>query len=343
MTNRKLISIVSPCYNEQDNVQGCYEAVKAVFERELPQYDYEHLFADNASTDGTLSELRRIAADDGHVRVIANARNYGPFRSIFNALRATRGDGILVMLPVDLQDPPELIPEFVREWERGYKIIYGQRIARVEGRVMQWTRKFFYRLVGAIADFEIPNDTGSFQFIDRQVANAVLRFDDHYPYVPGMIANVGFRNQSKSIPYKWKVRAHGKTKHGLPLLVDIGLNGLISFTNVPMRLAGIAGFILALGAMLYAFGILVYKLVDSSASPPGMATVIVALFFFSGVQLLFIGLLGEYIGAIHSQVRQGGTFIEAERINFEQDDLDSRPSAEADTPRIGRRSSSSAQ
>ncbi|MDE2184665.1 MAG: glycosyltransferase [Alphaproteobacteria bacterium] len=318
MTQRKLISIISPCYNERNNVRHCYEAMRAIFEDELAAYDYEHIFADNASQDGTLDELREIAKQDKRVKVIANARNYGPFRSNFNALRASHGAAVLVMLPVDLQDPPELIPQFVREWERGYKIVYGQRIERDEGLILRAVRKLYYRMISALADFDIPIDTAEFQLLDRRVADALLKFHDHYPYIRGMIANVGFRDQAKAIPYKWRARARGMSKNRLRNLFDQGLNGLVSFSTVPMRMATIIGFILAAGAILYAIIQLAINVIYRNAAPPGIATLIVALFFFSGVQLLFIGLLGEYVGAIHTQVRQGAIVIERERINLDE-------------------------
>lgn len=312
-----MISIISPCFNEQDNIRRCHEAVAALFRGPLAGYDYEHIFADNASTDNSLAELRAVAAADRHVRVIVNARNYGPFRSCFNALRAARGDAILVMLPVDLQDPPELIPEFVREWEQGFKIVYGKRSAREEGVVLRFVRKIYYQMVSRFADIQIPVDTAEFQLIDRQVADAVLRFHDHYPYIRGMIANVGFRDRAKAIPYTWRARARGKSKNRYFHLLDQGMNGIVSFTNVPLRLATIIGFFLAALSLVYAVIQLVLNLILLGAAPPGTATLIVAVFFFAGVQLLFIGILGEYVSSIHAQVRSGPVVIESERINFE--------------------------
>jgi glycosyltransferase involved in cell wall biosynthesis len=329
MIAAKLISIVSPCYNEQNNVRQCRDAVRDVFCRELRDYAYEHIFADNASTDGTLSELRKLAAEDKNVKVIANARNYGPFRSNFNALRATRGDAVLVMLPVDLQDPPDLIPQFVREWENGFKIVFGQRLQREEIGLLRLVRKVYYRSVSALAEFDIPLDTAEFQLLDRQVVDALLRFNDHYPYIRGLIASVGFRDQSKAIPYTWRARARGLSKNRLSNLVDQGMNGLVSFTNVPMRLAVIGGFVLATGAILYALVQLAINLLEHNPAPPGIATLIVALFFFSGVQLLFIGLLGEYVGSIHAQVHQRAIVIERERINFEDRPLGSAQPSES--------------
>lgn len=312
----KRISIISPCFNEQENIHACHMAVRDLFEGPLAAYEYEHIFSDNASTDDTVAKIRGLAGADPHVKAIVNARNYGPFRSTFNALSAANGDGVLVMLPVDLQDPPELIPVFVAEWEKGAKIVYGQRIARTENFAMRMVRKIYYRTVSNLAGIDIPVDTAEFQFLDRQVVDALLKFNDHYPYIRGMIANVGFRDRAVMVPYRWRARALGKSKNRFFHLIDQGLNGMVAFTNVPMRLATIAGFFLALGSILYAIAQLVTNLILHGIAPPGIATLIVALFFFSGVQLLFIGLLGEYVSSIHFQVRQGPIVIERERINF---------------------------
>jgi glycosyltransferase involved in cell wall biosynthesis len=317
MPGFKLISVISPCFNEQENVVTCYEKVRDIFTSQLPNYEYEHIFADNASSDATLARLHEIAGRDKRVKVIANARNYGPFRSTFNALRAARGDAVLVMLPVDLQDPPELIPEFVRDWEAGFKIVYGERVKREESPILRLARRMFYRTVSAMSNIDIPLNAAEFQLLDRQVVDALLRFDDHYPYIRGMIANVGFRDRAKAIPYTWRARAKGVSKNRFFNLLDQGLNGIVSFTNVPLRLAALGGFALAGLSLLYAVVQLVINLIVPNAAPPGIPTLIVALFFFSGVQLFFVGLLGEYVAAIHFQVRQGSVVVEKERINVD--------------------------
>jgi glycosyltransferase involved in cell wall biosynthesis len=313
---KKLISVVTPCYNEQQNVADCYEAVKRVFEGQLPDCDFEHVFCDNASIDGTLDVLRGLAARDRRVKVIANARNFGPFCSTFNGLLSTRGDAVVVLLAADLQDPPELIPEFVRRWREGYQVVYGIRRQREESLLMRSVRRVYYRLVSKFANIHIPLDVGEFQLVDRVIVEALRRFDDHYPYIRGMIANCGFR--ATGIEYTWRARKKGFSKNRLYHLIDQGLNGLVSFTKVPMRLCLIAGFLLAGLSLLYAVFSLLYHLLHSGEiAPPGVPTLIVALFFFSGVQLFFFGVLGEYISAVHFQVRKRPLVIEKERINFE--------------------------
>ena len=313
---RKVISIVTPCYNEQDNVLPCYEAVKRVFEEQLPEYDCEHVFCDNASTDSTPEVLRDLAVRDPRVKVIFNARNFGPFCSTFNGLLNTTGDAVVVLLAVDLQDPPEVVVEFVKKWEQGYQVVYGIRKKREEGFIMRSVRSMYYRTVSRFANITIPPDVGEFQLIDRVVVEALKKFDDFYPYIRGMIASCGFR--TAGVEYVWKARKRGFSKNRLYHLIDQGLNGMISFTRVPMRLCMFAGFILAGLSILYAFFSLAWHLVShGTMAPPGIATLIVAVFFFSGVQLFFFGILGEYVSAIHSQVRKRPLVIERERLNFE--------------------------
>lgn len=312
---KKLISIITPVYNEEENVLDCYSAVKELFTRDLAEYDYEHIFSDNGSSDNTLKILRTLAGENPRVKVIANARNFGPFRSMFNAVLSASGDAVLVFLPADLQDPPELIVDFVRYWEQGYQVVYGIRKTREENRMVTFLRKFYYRLVNRFADFYVPPDVGEFQLVDKVVIEALKECDDYYPYIRGMIASFGFK--SMGLEYYMKARAKGFSKNKVYHLFDQALNGIISTSNVPLRLCLLAGLAISILSIVYSFinlGInLVYyrKLV-----PPGIATLIVALFFFSGVQLFFIGLLGEYMGAIHFQVRKRPMVIEKERINF---------------------------
>jgi len=312
---RKTISIITPCYNEQDNVTACHQAVRKVFERDLGQYDYEHIFADNASTDGTVEQLKDLARQDPRVKLIVNSRNFGPFRSTFNALLACTGDAVVVMLAADLQDPPELIPQFVEKWQAGCQVVYGIRKTRQENILMRAVRKVYYRLVSRFAEINVPPDVGEFQLIDKVVVQALRRCEDYYPYIRGLIANCGF--SATGIDYTWSARKKGKSKNRLHHLIDQGLNGIISFTNVPLRLCMLFGFMLSLLSIAYAvvnllIGLIYYRQLIA----PGMTTLIVALFFFSGVQLFFLGLLGEYIGAIHFQVRKRPLVIEKERVNF---------------------------
>lgn len=313
----KTISIVSPCFNEEDNVAECHATIKALFDDgPLQGYGREHVFVDNASTDQTVEILRGLAADDPAVKVVVNSRNFGVYRSTFNGLNYATGDATLVMLPVDLQDPPDLLPEFVRLWESGYEVVAGARSTREEGLIMRSTRKLFYRIVNFLSDFEISPDVGEFQLLDRKVMDALMQHRDQYPYIRGIIASLGFRRII--VPYTWKERMRGKTKHNFMQLVDQALNGIFAFTRAPMRACTIAGLLISLASIAFSvISVLLYFL-QPDVAPRGTTTIITALFFLSGVQLLFIGMLGEYVTTIHNQVRGGPMVIEKERINIDK-------------------------
>jgi glycosyltransferase involved in cell wall biosynthesis len=311
------ISIISPCFNEEENVEACHTAVAALFADDGPlaHHEREHIFADNASTDDTVAILRRLATNDHQTKVILNARNFGPFRSNFNALRYATGDAVLVFLPVDLQDPPALIPEMVKHWESGIEVVAGARANREESFFLRLCRSIFYRIVNIISDFDIPENVGEFQLIDRKVWQVVVSHNDQYPYIRGIIASAGFRRLI--LPYTWAARRRGISKNNLVRLVDQAMNGIFSFTNAPMRLCVFAGAAIAALSMLYAVLTVLLSFIAPNRAPAGTQTIIVAIFFFSGVQLLFIGMLGEYITAIHAQVRHGPVVVERERINID--------------------------
>jgi polyisoprenyl-phosphate glycosyltransferase len=312
----KTISIISPCFNEEGNVRACAERVRALFEGPLNGYAREHIFADNDSSDATVEILRELAASDPSIKVILNARNYGPFRSNFNALRAATGDAVLVFLPADLQDPPEMIADFVRLWETGIEVVAGARVNRQESLALRTCRGIFYRIVHTLSDIDIPVNVGEFQLIDRKVWTAVVDHDDHYPYIRGIIASVGFKRVI--VPYTWVARKSGISKNNLPRLIDQALNGIFSFTSVPMRICSSVGFALAGLSMLYALSSVLMHFISPGMAPRGMTTLITALFFLSGIQLAFMGILGEYVTSIHAQVRNRPLVVERERINMDE-------------------------
>jgi glycosyltransferase involved in cell wall biosynthesis len=313
---KKIISIVTPCFNEEANVTPCYLAIKRLFAGPLAKYDYEHIFCDNASTDATVRVLKALASQDARVKVIVNARNFGALRSNYNGVLAATGDAVLVFLPADLQDPPEVIPELVKQWESGNEIVYGIRAQRQEGFLMRTARRIFYRLVRRMADIDVPVDAGEFQLIDRKVVDTLKQFEDYYPYIRGMIASCGFRRVG--VPYTWKARERGYSKARFYSLVDQALNAVISLSNVPMRLCMFFGFGVAGVSILWGVIGLVWHLINGRTAEAGIPTLISAVFFLSGIQLFFFGVLGEYISAIHFQVRKRPLVIERERINFAQ-------------------------
>lgn len=311
----KTISIVTPCYNEELNVRECHAAVKALFDGELKAYRREHVFCDNASTDGTAAILRDIAARDSDVKVILNARNFGAMRSNYNGVMAAGGDAVLLFLPADMQDPPELVPQFVKLWEEGAEVVYGIRKIREENATMRSLRGLYYRLLTSLSELRAPPGVGDFQLVDRKVIEAMRHIEDAYPFMRMMTFECGFK--SIGVPYKWVERRRGLSTNSLLGLVDQGMNGLVTFTLAPLRLMLFFGFVIAALSIGYAFVNLVLGLIFyRSFAQPGIMTLITAVFFFGGVQLFSIGVLAEYILAIYAQVRRKPVVFERERINF---------------------------
>ncbi|MFN3145293.1 MAG: glycosyltransferase family 2 protein [Paracoccaceae bacterium] len=311
----KTISVITPCFNEIETIETCYRRIKEIFAQDLPGYRLEHIFSDNASTDGTADALRQIAQADPSIKVIVNARNFGPFRSLFNGLRYATGDAVVVFVAADLQDPPELIPEFVKHWENGIEVVAGARTNREEGVMLRLGRHLFYRILNRLSDFDIPPDVGEFQLIDRKVWQAVVAHDDHHPFLRGIIASVGYKRLI--IPYTWGKRKQGVSKNSrVVTLIDQALNGIFSFSNVPLRLCIYVGLIIAALCLIYGTVALIGFLLFPDLAPPGVATIFVATFFLSGLQLSFIGILGEYVTSIHAQVRGGPRVVERERLNI---------------------------
>jgi glycosyltransferase involved in cell wall biosynthesis len=317
---KKTISIVTPCYNEEGNIRLCHDSVAELFASSGPlrHYRREHLFADNASTDATPALLRELAEKDASVRVIFNSRNFGAMPSMFNAIRAASGDAVVLFLPADLQDPPELIPEFVRLWESGFDVAYGVRVRRSEGPLMRLLRWAHYRIVNALAEVNLPPGMGEFILADRKVVDVLSSFDDFFPYVRGMVALCGFN--SRGIEYTWGRRKFGKSKANWGTLFNLSFNAIAYFSRLPLRLCLWLGTLVALGSM--GFGavsvvLVLHKLLNGQPLPvPGMPTVVIGGAFLFGLNFLFLGIMGEYIGAIHSQVRRGPLVIERERLNF---------------------------
>jgi glycosyltransferase involved in cell wall biosynthesis len=271
----------------------------------FPQYRYEHIFIDNASRDGTVAVLKRIAAGDSNVRIIVNARNVGHIRSPMHAFRQATGDCI-VSLVADLQDPPELIVDMLREWEKGYFMVLAIKRTSEENRLMFWIRKKYYRLVNRLSSIETFENFTGFGLYDRRVADLVKALDDPYPYFRGMIAEIGLPH--KELPYDQPVRKRGITKNNFYSLYDLGMLGIINHSKVPLRLAL---------SFLAGFGYLIYKLLFWTRFSVGMAPVVIGIFLIGSIQLMFMGMLGEYVGAIHTQVQHRPLTVELERVNFQ--------------------------
>lgn len=308
------ISIITPCFNEAENIEICYQQLKAIFEHELIEYDYEHIFADNASTDGTMDVLRELCKKDKRLKVIKNSRNVGPFNNMWNALKYASGDAIIPMLPADLQDPPHVIPELLEKFNKGNLVVYGVRSIREENYLMRSLRGTYYRLIQKFASANIPLNAGEFLIADRRIIRSILETGDNYPYIRGLIAQTGVK--SEYVEYIWKKRVRGKSKNNWFDLIDQAINGFISTSRVPARISLILGFILSFLGIFYAIANILIVVFSDLNYPMGIPTIIVGMFVFGGIQLFFMGILGEYILSIHGQVRPHPKSFTLEEINF---------------------------
>jgi len=311
---KKMISLVTPCFNEEEGIIACYETIKKIFDSELKDYEYEHIFCDNASNDHTVELLKEVATRDHRVKLIVNSRNFGILKNTYNGVLNSAGDAILLFMPVDLQDPPELIPTFVKYWEEGYEIVYGIRAKRQESLLLVALRKAYYRLLSSLTYVDYPPNVGDFQLIDKRVLDVMRKIDDAQPFMRLMTFDCGFK--SFGVEYTWRARTYGKSRNSLLHMFEQGLNGIVSFSGAPLRAALIIGFIVSGLSLLYAACIFFLTLFGFVHSQAGIPTLVIALFFFGGVQLFFLGVLGEYIYAIYNQVRRKPLVVEKERVNF---------------------------
>ena len=310
----KRISIVTPCYNEEANVEEVYKQVKEVFST-ITQYKYEHIFIDNDSKDRTQEILRQIASEDKNVKLILNARNFGHLRSPYYGLQQATGDAV-ILLVADLQDPPEMILKLIQKWEEGYKIVTAVKNKSRENPLMFLFRKMYYNLLAKFSETEqVKNFTG-FGLYDKCFMDVIRTIDDPYPYFRGLIAEIGFKRAE--VNYIQPKRQHGKTNNNFYTLYDTAMLGFVNHSKLPLRLASFIGFSVAILSLIVALIYFVYKLVYWDTFSAGTAPLVIGLFFFSSVQLFFIGVIGEYIGAIHTQVRKRPLVVEKERINFDK-------------------------
>ena len=310
----KLISLMSPCYNESGNVDALYERLCEVRAR-LPGYRFEHIFIDNASTDDTVAKIKAIIARDPSVRLIVNARNFGHIRSPYHAMLQASGDAV-ISLASDLQDPPEVIPELVAAWERGFRVVAAVKRASRESRLMWLIRSAYYRLARKIADVQLLDHFTGFGLYDRTVIEILRKLDDPYPYFRGIVAEIGF--PVARVEFDQPGRVRGVTKNNFYTLYDMAMLGITSHSKVPIRLATMAGFALGVLSFLISLGYLVLKLIFWDRFQLGTAPLLIGMFFFSSVQIFFIGLIGEYVAAIHTRVQNRPLVVEAERVNFEK-------------------------
>jgi glycosyltransferase involved in cell wall biosynthesis len=308
--DRGHIGVVLPCYNEEGNVDELYERLVKVFDR-LPAYTFEMLFIDNASTDDTVAKLKTLIERDPRVKLIVNARNFGHIRSPFHGIMESAGDCVII-LASDLQDPPELIPQFLEQWQRGASMVLGKKKTSQESPAFFALRGLYYRVARALAEVPLLEHVTGFGLYDRRVIEIMRSFADPYPYGRGMIAEIGL--PYVTIPYDQPLRTRGITKNNLYTLFDLALLGITSHSKVPLRVATIAGFTLSGLSLLVAIGFLVLKLTFWYSLPAGYAPAVIGVFFLGSAQIFLIGLLGEYVGAVLTQVRKRPLVVERERI-----------------------------
>ena len=309
---KKLISVLTPCYNEEKNIELIYTEVKKVFDC-IPNINYEHVFIDNASTDKTVELLRNIARADKNIKVIVNKKNFGWVRSPYHGILQCHGDAV-VYIVADLQDPPILINKFIEKWLEGYKIVIGIKESSDESKIMFFFRSLFYSLLKKIANNEqIKNFTG-YGLYDKEFIDILRNIKEPYPFFRGLISELGFDRYD--IVYKQPVRKHGKSSANFFQLYDIAMLGFISSSKLPLRISSILGFTISIVCLIISLFYLVFKLIFWYTFSLGLAPIIIGLFFFGGVQLFFLGIIGEYIGSIYTEVKNRPLVIEKERINF---------------------------
>lgn len=310
----KLISIVSGCYNEAENIPELYERVTRVFAEKLPEYSYELIVIDNSSSDNSVDVLREICRRDKRVKVIVNTRNFGHIRSGYHALLQAKGDAMIAMAS-DLQDPPEMIEQFVRKWEEGYKIVLAQKIESEESALFFLVRKMYYNAVNRLSEIPLVKNVTGFGLYDALVTRKLREIDDPYPYFRGLICDLGYKQAL--VPFKQPLRKRGFTKNNFYTLYDLAMLGFTNHSKVPLRLATFTGFCLGVLSFLVGMAYLVYKLLFWQQFQAGTAPVVIGIFFLGAMQLFFIGLIGEYVGSIHTQVLHRPLVVEKERINFD--------------------------
>ncbi len=311
----KKISLISSCYNEEENLDTLYDRVIKAIEPYSNNYEFEYILLDNGSCDNTEGKLRELAQKDKRIKVILNARNFGHIRSPYYGMVQCSGDAI-IYLASDLQDPPELIGDFIKKWEEGYKIVLGKKTQSEESFPMFMIRTAYYELISRIADDDtslVKNCTG-FGLFDRCVIDIIKQLDDPYPYIRGLICDIGF--EKAFVEYKQPSRRRGISKNNFYSLYDNAMIGIVKHSKVPLRLMTFLGFglsFLSLGVAVFYF---ILKLMFWNEFALGLAPIIISLFFLGSVQLFCMGVLGEYIGAIYTRVNKKPVVVEKERINF---------------------------
>lgn len=309
----KKISLFTPCYNEEANVYAMYQKVTEVM-KALPQYTYEYVFIDNCSTDNTRAILRKIAGEDKRVKVIFNLKNFGPSRSGSYGFFQTSGD-VSICFACDFQDPPELIPEFVKRWEQGKKVVWGRKQGSDENRIMYAVRCLYYKIIKGLAENEQYENVTGFGLYDREVVDLLRKYAGPTPNFRNMISEFGYTVDF--VEYHQPQRRAGHSSYNFFRYLNVALNDMVNTSRLPLRVATIFGMIVAAVSFVIAVFYLILKLIYWDSYDIGMATLVIGIFFLGAVQIMFIGILGEYIGEILSRMNKKPMVIEEERLNFD--------------------------
>ena len=310
----KRVSILIPCYNEEENVIPMSEAVVNLFEEQLKQYDYELIFIDNCSTDLTRPRLREICRKNSHVKAILNAKNFGQFNSPYYGMLQATGDCVILMC-CDFQDPIELVPEFLAAWEEGFKIVCGIKTSSRENKVIRFLRTCYYKLIKKMSSVEQIEHFTGFGLYDQSFIQVLRDLDDPIPFLRGIVAELGYKR--KDIPYEQQKRKAGKTHNNFFTLYDAAMLSFTTYTKMGLRIATLIGTICGVISFLMGIVYLVMKLMFWERFMAGMAPVVIGVFFLGSLQLIFIGLMGEYILSMNSRLMNRPLVIEEERIGFD--------------------------
>lgn len=320
--DKKKISVMIPCYNEEENARPIYEAVKNELETNLPQYDYEILFIDNKSTDNTRKIIREICKENKKVRAIFNCRNFGQFNSPYYGIINTSGD-CCITICADFQDPVELIPKFVHEWENGYKVVIGVKTQSKESKLMYALRSIYYKAIKKMSNVEQIEHFTGFGLYDKSFVKTLRELDDPQPFIRGIVAELG--PERKEIEYTQPQRRAGKTHNNFYSLYDAAMLSFTSYTKIGLRLAVFAGGAFSLIGFVIALIYLILKLLNWYRFPAGTTPILIGVFLMGSIQMFFIGLLGEYIMNINSRVMKRPLVVEEERLNFEEENENGNP------------------
>lgn len=312
MSQSKKISVVTPCYNEEDNVEKLVSLVTE--ELKKLDFEFEHIFIDNHSSDQTVNILKKLSQKFPHIKVIVNARNFGHIRSPYYGLMQAYGDAV-ILLAADLQDPPSLIPELVSQWQKGNNVVIAIKNQSHESALMYFIRTVYYSLINKLADIELAKNFTGFGLYDQKIIRSLRQLNDPYPYFRGLVFEL--TSSIAKVYYTQPKRFRGITKNNFFTLYDIAMLGICSHSKIPLRIATLAGFIFSILSLLTAVGYGLVKILFWDKIPLGIAPLIVGLFFLFSILLLFIGIIGEYIGFIYTKLVNLPLVIEKERINFE--------------------------